>query len=104
MPWITGIPVEPGDATGFAAAIRLLVQDRERREAMGQAARAFAQGRDWSRELDQLETIYRRARETSSAVAAPTSWPTTTSVSVVDPEVDPGGADQQSEAQRGQPR
>jgi glycosyltransferase involved in cell wall biosynthesis len=80
MPWITGIPVEPGDATGFATAIRFLVQDRERREAMGQAARAFAQGRDWSRELDQLEAIYRRARETSNAVAAPTSWPTTTSV------------------------
>ncbi len=80
MPGITGVPVEPGDATGFGTAIRLLVQDRERREAMGQAARAFAQGRDWSRELDQLEVIYRRARETSSAVAAPTSWPTTTSV------------------------
>jgi phosphatidylinositol alpha 1,6-mannosyltransferase len=80
MPGITGLLVEPGNAGEFAAAIESLVQDRERREAMGQAARAFAQGRDWSRELDQLEAIYRRATDTSAAVAAPTSWPTTTSV------------------------
>jgi glycosyltransferase involved in cell wall biosynthesis len=80
MPEITGILVEPGNASEFAAAIQSLVRDRELREAMGQAARAFAQGRDWSRELDQLEALYRRARDTSAAVTAPTSWPTTTSV------------------------
>ena len=80
MPGITGHLIEPGNATEFATAIQSLVKDRERREAMGQAARAFAQGRDWSRELDQLEALYRRARDTTAAVAAPTSWPTTTSV------------------------
>jgi glycosyltransferase involved in cell wall biosynthesis len=80
MPGITGHLIEPGNATEFATAIQSLVKDREKREAMGQAARAFAQGRDWSRELDQLEAIYRRARDTTAAVAAPTSWPTTTSV------------------------
>ncbi|HEY7029021.1 MAG TPA: glycosyltransferase family 1 protein, partial [Gemmatimonadales bacterium] len=68
MPDITGLLVVPGNASEFAEAIQALVRDRERREAMGQAARAFAQGRDWSRELDQLEAIYRRARDTSAAV------------------------------------
>ena len=80
MPGITGHLIEPGNATEFATAIQSLVRDREKREAMGQAARAFAQGRDWSRELDQLEALYRRARDTTAAVTAPTSWPTTTSV------------------------
>jgi len=80
MPGITGHLIEPGNPNEFATAIQSLVKDRERREAMGQAARAFAQGRDWSRELDQLEGLYRRARDTRAAVTAPTSWPTTTSV------------------------
>ena len=80
MPGITGHLIEPGNASEFARRFRSLVKDREKREAMGQAARAFAQGRDWSRELDELESLYRRARDTTEAVTAPTSWPTTTSV------------------------
>jgi hypothetical protein len=47
---------------------------------MHEAARAFAVGRDWARELDELEAAYARLRWTRSAAAAPSVWPTTTSV------------------------
>ena len=80
IPGITGALVQPGDVEGFAFAIQSLLLDSERRLAMGQAARAFAEGRDWRLELDRLEVIYQSARHTTSAVSAPKSWPTTTSV------------------------
>lgn len=77
---ITGRLIVPGDAVRFADAIVELVEDGEQRNAMGQAARAFAVGRDWSRELDQLEGAYARLTCAAIPAAAPSIWPTTTSV------------------------
>jgi len=77
---LTGALVDAGDQDGFRAAIEELVEDREQRGAMSQAARAFAVGRDWAWELDELEAAYARLRYTASAAAAPSAWPTTTSV------------------------
>ena len=60
-PAINGVMVPAGDAEGFAAAIIDLAGRPAQRAAMASAARAFAVGRDWERELDQLEPIYRDA-------------------------------------------
>jgi glycosyltransferase involved in cell wall biosynthesis len=79
-PGLTGYLVRPGDAEGFAARIEELVRDDDQRRAMGEAARAFAVGRDWARELDTLDETYRRLTWTATAAAAPRAWPTTTSV------------------------
>jgi phosphatidylinositol alpha 1,6-mannosyltransferase len=80
MHGITGILVQPGDGDAFADAIGALVTDESLRRAMGQGARAFATARDWERELDRLEVLYQKARETATAAPAPTNWPTRTSV------------------------
>jgi glycosyltransferase involved in cell wall biosynthesis len=77
---ITGMLVRPGDGAAFAEAIEQLVVDGEQRRAMHEAARAFAIGRDWARELDQLEAIYENLSTSRRAVVAPSIWPTTTSV------------------------
>ena len=77
---LTGYLVPAGDAAGFAARIVELVEDGEQRRAMSDAARGFAVGRDWARELDELEVAYDKLRWTRSAEAAPSVWPTTTSV------------------------
>lgn len=77
---ITGRLIVAGDAAGFADAIVDLVQDGEQRNAMGQAARAFAVGRDWGIELDRLEAAYARLTCATTPAAAPSIWPTTTSV------------------------
>jgi len=77
---LTGFLVTPGDAVGFAGAIVALVQDPIQRRAMREAARGFAVGRDWSRELTALEAAYARLQWKPSAQPAPSSWPTTTSV------------------------
>jgi glycosyltransferase involved in cell wall biosynthesis len=77
---LTGMLVTAGDAPAFAGAIELLVVEGEHRRAMHEAARAFAVGRDWARELEQLESIYQNLCSTSRAVVAPSIWPTTTSV------------------------
>ena len=77
---ITGCLVPAGDAAGFADRIVELAGDEQGRAAMGQAARAFAVGRDWNRELDELEADYERLRCASTAAPAPSAWPTTTSV------------------------
>jgi len=77
---LTGMLVPAGDPAAFAAGIVELVEDGEQRRAMGEAARAFAVGRDWSRELDELEAAYGRLTWTSRAAPAPSAWPTTTSV------------------------
>jgi glycosyltransferase involved in cell wall biosynthesis len=50
--------VRAGDAAGFAAAVVDLARNEGQRDAMGQAARAFAVARDWRRELDELEPMY----------------------------------------------
>lgn len=77
---LTGFLVPAGDAEGFAARIVELAEDGEQRGAMREAARSFAVGRDWARELDELEAAYARVTYTTTAVAAPSAWPTTTSV------------------------
>lgn len=77
---INGLVLPAGDTDRFAKAIVQLVRDGERRQAMGQGARAFAVGRDWERELDQLEELYRSATQATLPAAAPSNWPTTTSV------------------------
>lgn len=76
---LTGALVRAGDREGFRNAIVELAGDQEQRGAMSQAARAFAVGRDWSRELDELEAVYQRLRYTVTAATAPRIWPTTTS-------------------------
>lgn len=76
---LTGALVEAGSRDGFCDAIVRLADDGEQRGAMSQAARAFAVGRDWARELDELEGLYQRLRYTATAAAAPSAWPTTTS-------------------------
>ncbi|MGH7702897.1 MAG: glycosyltransferase [Gemmatimonadales bacterium] len=55
---LTGLVVPAGDPVAFADAICSLATDASRRDAMAQAARAFAVGCDWSRELDVLEALY----------------------------------------------
>jgi glycosyltransferase involved in cell wall biosynthesis len=77
---ITGRLIVAGDAVRFADAIVELVQDGEQRNAMSQAARAFAVGRDWAVELDRLEAAYARLTCATTPAAAPSIWPTTTSV------------------------
>jgi glycosyltransferase involved in cell wall biosynthesis len=77
---LTGFLVAPGDAGGFADRIVDLAGDDSQRGAMREAARAFAVGRDWARELDELEAAYERLRCTAVAATAPRIWPTTTSV------------------------
>jgi phosphatidylinositol alpha 1,6-mannosyltransferase len=54
----TGRRVRSGDADAFARAVIELVYDAPRRQAMSEAARAFATGRDWARELDRLIEQY----------------------------------------------
>lgn len=77
---LTGFLVEPGNVAGFTQAIALLVEDALQRGAMHEAARGFAVGRDWARELAALEAGYARLQWSPSAAPAPSSWPTTTSV------------------------
>lgn len=60
---LTGRLVPAGDAQAFARATRQLVEAPEERAAMAQAARAFAQARDWERELDALTPLYLTAVE-----------------------------------------
>lgn len=77
---LTGFLIEPGNVAGFTEAITLLVEDPNQRGAMHEAARGFAVGRDWARELAALEAGYARLQWRASAAPAPSSWPTTTSV------------------------
>jgi glycosyltransferase involved in cell wall biosynthesis len=58
---INGLMVPAGSATAFGAATVHLARTPERRGAMASAARAFAVARDWERELDALEPMYRDA-------------------------------------------
>lgn len=75
---LTGLLVRPGDARAFSRATCQLVEAPRERAAMAQAARAFAVGRDWDRELDALTPLYldameqgRHARRTVRAAAVP---------------------------------
>ena len=60
---LTGRLVPAGEAHAFAGATRQLVEAPKERAAMAQAARAFAQARDWERELDALTPLYQAALE-----------------------------------------
>ncbi|MFN8653010.1 MAG: glycosyltransferase family 1 protein [Gemmatimonadales bacterium] len=77
---LTGMLAEAGNGASFAIRIEALVRDQVQRRAMAEAARAFAVGRDWALELDQLEAAYARLCESRTAVTAPSAWPTITSV------------------------
>ncbi len=65
-PGITGDLLEPDDASGFAATIVAVAWSPEHRSAMSVAARAFAVGRDWSVEIDQLVRTYEQLIETGT--------------------------------------
>ena len=70
---LNGHCVRAGDPGRFAAAIIELLGAPERRDAMGQAARAFAVARDWARELDALEPMYQHViAARASGAKAPT--------------------------------
>ncbi|HVX89663.1 MAG TPA: glycosyltransferase family 1 protein [Gemmatimonadales bacterium] len=58
---LNGVMVPAGDHGAFTQAIVDLVELPRGRAAMASAARAFAVARDWDRELDQLEPMYRAA-------------------------------------------
>jgi len=58
---INGLMVPAGSAAAFGEATVHLARTPERRAAMASAARAFAVARDWERELDALEPMYRDA-------------------------------------------
>lgn len=51
----TGILVPHGDITALAKALRNLLEDDRRREAMGAAARAFAEGFSWDKSARAME-------------------------------------------------
>lgn len=71
---LNGRMVRAGNSDAFADAIVALVEDREQREALGQAARAFAVARDWTRELDELVPAYARLLpQAAPAVRPPVS-------------------------------
>ena len=55
---INGLVVATGNGRQFAEATIGLIRDPGQRAAMAQAARAFAVGRDWGREMDVLERMY----------------------------------------------
>jgi phosphatidylinositol alpha 1,6-mannosyltransferase len=58
---LNGVMIPAGVAPSFGAAVVDLVRQPGRRRAMATAARAFAVARDWERELDALEPMYRDA-------------------------------------------
>ncbi len=77
---ITGFMLPAGDSAAFARRIVELAESPTLRNAMSQAARAFAVGWDWSRELDELEGVYASLRggsETAIAQAVPGRDPRT---------------------------
>jgi glycosyltransferase involved in cell wall biosynthesis len=64
---VTGVVAPAGDAAAFAGGVVRLARDPALRAAMSAAARAFAVARDWERELDELEPMYRSAVELAAA-------------------------------------
>ncbi len=65
----TGLLVE--DETGFVEATRALLADDARRAAMGEAARAHADGFSWAAATRAFETVIRAAAGLPPAVAQP---------------------------------
>ncbi len=68
---LTGRLLPPSDAVEFAHAIVELAADAGTRRSMAEAARAFAVGRDWSRELDILLEQYDDVRRRHAAAHDP---------------------------------
>ena len=66
----TGILVPPGDAQALGTAVVELLQDEERRRALGLAARAAAEPYSWERIGRQLLAIYERLAAPAEAVRA----------------------------------
>ncbi len=52
-----GVLIEPGDPQALAAELRRLAEDPARRAALGRAARARAEERDWSRSWRMLRAV-----------------------------------------------
>jgi glycosyltransferase involved in cell wall biosynthesis len=77
---LTGLLVPPRRPEAFAGAIVHLAQHHSIRYPMSEAARAFAVARDWSREIDVLESLFHSIAQTPTAVPAPMTWPTSASV------------------------
>jgi hypothetical protein len=63
-PGLNGLEARAGNAAGFAGAVVELSRNSSQRNAMGQAARAFAVARDWQRELDTLGPLYHALMQT----------------------------------------
>jgi phosphatidylinositol alpha-mannosyltransferase len=64
----TGILVPPGDVHALGAALIELLEDEERRRALGVAARAAAEPYSWDRIGRHLLEIYERLTSTAGAV------------------------------------
>ena len=69
---VTGILVEPGDATSLAAALRMLASDRDRAARFGAAGRARVERRFSMRAMAEgTVAVYRRVLAATAAAAAP---------------------------------
>ena len=66
----TGILVPPGDPAALERALVELLEDEERRRAMGAAARKAAEPYSWDRIGAQLVEIYERLAAPAEAVKA----------------------------------
>jgi glycosyltransferase involved in cell wall biosynthesis len=68
LPGRTGFVSRPTDVEEFAVRLGLLLVDRGRRQAMGEAARAYACARSWESSLATVCAVYRGVRATSPVV------------------------------------
>lgn len=70
----TGLHVPPRDEAEVAAAVGALLDDPDRREALGRAGRARAESRyTWQKVAADSERVYERLLAGAVAVAAPTA-------------------------------
>lgn len=60
---VNGLAFPPGDAAAMAAAMERLVRDSTLRHRLARGARAWAEERSWSAELDRLDASYREILE-----------------------------------------
>ena len=60
QPGVTGLLTRPKDAVDFTAAIRLLLDDPDRRMTMAHAAREWALTRSWPDVMDDLLALYQQ--------------------------------------------